>query len=485
MKKIFFLLLFIYHIFGENSFNRNSTHKRRRYRKKPKYVSEGASFLPTIKPYTDNVDKIITEIADISDSCFKKFSHTTIFNSQSFERKSGISLDECKKNCFKNIKYSLRKRIDKSYKCQSIVYNEGICDLYNHLGDEAPSILVRLNNSHYFEPSMTKLCIEGEKINESKIIKLKEIPRRNHIYNSIEDQIIENSFHPIIIETPSEIRRKESLLSKSNTLKKDFPPPRHISMDVKKKDFQKTCEYDNKVESYLKVSGFELFDNNKIILENTNYEECANICNYNKINDKQVQCKSFDLFQTTCLLSSESAVPLGNKQLKKNLASNYYEKICVEKNLIKNCQNVFERYPQKILVGYAEMVLDSSTFEECFNSCLKAEKLFGFHCKSGMYYFEEKTLNCILNTESKNTQTILFTDELNDIVDYFETGCINNKVIEDNRNQKEFRKEDLIFKDKSHPKRDMDEGTLLVTLPSKEMNKEFLKNMNPKWIVVQ
>lgn len=32
---------------------------------------------------------------------------------------------------------------------------------------------------------------------------------------------------------------------------------------------------------------------------------------------------------------------------------------------------------------------------------------------------------------------------------------------------------------------DMDEGTLLVTLPSKEMNKEFLKNMNPKWIVVQ
>uniref|UniRef100_A0A0K0EEE0 Apple domain-containing protein n=1 Tax=Strongyloides stercoralis TaxID=6248 RepID=A0A0K0EEE0_STRER len=490
MLKIFLIFLFIYLIFGDdfvNNNNNNNGHKRRRYRKKPKYISEEDSLLTstTPKPSTDNIDRIITEIADTSDSCFKKFSHTNIYNSQSFERKSGISLEECKENCINSIKYSLRKKLDKLYSCQSIVYNEGICDLYNHLGDETPSILVRYYNSYYFEPSMTKSCIEGNKKNDSKIVILKEGPKKNYIPNSIEDQIIESSFHPSTFKIPNEIRRKESTIIKSKLRNKDIPSSKYINMDVKKFSSPKTCKKNDQVESYLKVSNFELFSNNKIVFKDTNYEDCSRTCDSNQINDKPFECKSFDLFQTTCFLSTDVAAPLGNGQLKKNLASNYYEKICIEKSLIENCSNIFERYPQKILVGYAEMILDSSSFEECLNSCLKAEKIFGFYCKSGMYYFEETTLNCILNKESKNTQTLLFTDELHDIVDYFETSCVNNKVIEDNEIQKESRNNKLISNDKSHPKRDMDEGTLLISLPSKEINKEFLKNINPKWIVVQ
>jgi hypothetical protein len=39
-----------------------------------------------------------------------------------------------------------------------------------------------------------------------------------------------------------------------------------------------------------------------------------------------------------------------------------------------------------------------------------------------MFYFEEPQLNCILNTEDRESQPDLFTTETSDLVDYFETG---------------------------------------------------------------
>lgn len=76
-----------------------------------------------------------------------------------------------------------------------------------------------------------------------------------------------------------------------------------------------------------------------------------------------------------------------------------------------------------ILVGFAETVVDASSLQQCFDNCLNSKKLYGFKCISGMYYFEEPQLNCILNTEDRFTQPDLFTTESADLVDYFETGC--------------------------------------------------------------
>uniref|UniRef100_A0A0K0F9B8 PAN-1 domain and Apple-like domain-containing protein n=1 Tax=Strongyloides venezuelensis TaxID=75913 RepID=A0A0K0F9B8_STRVS len=485
MIKILVLSLFIYLIIGDNNISNKNIHKRRKYRRKPKYVSEEDFLLTstTVQSSSHNIDRIVTEVADISDPCFRKFSHTTIFNSQPFERKSGISLNECKEKCLKNIKYLVEKKLSKLLKCQSIVYSKEICDLYSHIGDEGTSILVRLNNSHYFEPSMEKTCFEEKK--KIMNIELKQNPKKNYIPNSIEDQIIESSFYPMSFKTSNSIRRKQPFLSKSGTVNIDTYSPKSISMDIKKKIPHKTCEHENKVERYLKVSGFELINNNEIILKNTNYEKCSNICNLNEINNEVFKCKSFNLLENVCSLSSERAVPLGNGQLKKNLTSNYYEKICADKNLMKGCPNIFERYPQKILVGFAEMVIDASSFEECFNICLEAKKNFGFFCQSGMYYFDERTLNCILNTETKNTQSSLFTDELHDIVDYFETSCTIDMNIENKEIHNKTRNKNMSSKEKIQLKRDMDEGTLLIPSPTKEINKEFLQNINPKWIVVQ
>lgn len=101
--------------------------------------------------------------------------------------------------------------------------------------------------------------------------------------------------------------------------------------------------------------------------------------------------------------------------------------------------SVYNRYPQMILVGFAETVVDAPSLQHCFDkqvdvksipnhdsvySCLNSRQRYGFKCASGMYYFEvnwaccninltnkmqEPQLNCILNTEDRSTQPDLFT----------------------------------------------------------------------------
>ncbi|EFO91057.1 hypothetical protein CRE_31452 [Caenorhabditis remanei] len=150
-----------------------------------------------------------------------------------------------------------------------------------------------------------------------------------------------------------------------------------------------------------------------------------------QINGVELKCKSFDFLTTTstCSFTSEAAVPVGNGQLKQREEASYHEKICVSKSFVESCPSTFfSRHPQMILVGFAESVSDSPSFDHCFDTCLNSYQLFGFNCTSGMYYFEENQLNCILNSENRNTQSELFTEENTDIVDYFEVECTRPKT---------------------------------------------------------
>ncbi|CAK5087418.1 unnamed protein product [Meloidogyne enterolobii] len=92
-------------------------------------------------------------------------------------------------------------------------------------------------------------------------------------------------------------------------------------------------------------------------------------------------------------------------------------------SILSDCQHaIYRRFPQMILVGFAETVVDTPTLQHCLDNCLKSLKLYGFRCSSGMFYFEEPKLNCILNTEDRKSQPELFIIETSDLVDYFETG---------------------------------------------------------------
>lgn len=48
----------------------------------------------------------------------------------------------------------------------------------------------------------------------------------------------------------------------------------------------------------------------------------------------------------------------------------------------------FRRFPQMILVGFAETVVDAPSLQQCFDNCLNSAKLYSFSCSSGLFYFE-------------------------------------------------------------------------------------------------
>ncbi|VDM40338.1 unnamed protein product [Toxocara canis] len=177
---------------------------------------------------------------------------------------------------------------------------------------------------------------------------------------------------------------------------------------------------------FLRTQGFELNKYDEWILDGATIDECLDACaNNSDALGNSIECYSVDFSKGKCVLSAERTVPLGNGQLKLEDTTDYYEKICVDESIASECPRVFDRYPQMILVGFAEVVIDSPTFEHCFDNCLNSLVLHGMRCASGMYYYEEAQLNCILNVEDRTTQKDLFTEENSDIVDYFEIRCEN------------------------------------------------------------
>eukprot|EP00081_Caenorhabditis_elegans_P017863 NP_498133.3 Uncharacterized protein CELE_F52C9.5 [Caenorhabditis elegans] len=320
----------------------------------------------------DPQNQVIAGIPDLSDPCFRRYENSIIVNAQPYERRSSTGLIHCKSHC-------LNSQIG-VYSCRSFVYDNvnRVCDLFAHVGDQAPARLLKFQTQDEDSPPspppsapIVALATNTDKRDEHE-----------EMTETIED---------ITVASPS----------------------------------SDSCPR-GKQSTFLRTEGFELFSHDDQELVVGDVAECAKACIENKINGVALKCKSFDFLSSTstCAFTSEAAVPVGNGQLKQREDASYHEKICVSKSFVESCPSTFfSRHPQMILVGFAESVSDSPSFEHCFDTCLNSYQLFGFNCTSGMYYFEENQLNCILNSENRNTQRELFTEENTDIVDYFEVEC--------------------------------------------------------------
>ncbi|MCP9259111.1 Protein F52C9.5 [Dirofilaria immitis] len=197
---------------------------------------------------------------------------------------------------------------------------------------------------------------------------------------------------------------------------------------------QKTCEK-GKVAKYLRTQGFKLNSANRKDLKGYNLDACSDACTNNIDDEEQTfECRSFHYSESGCSLFGEAAVPRGTRELIKNSYTSYYEKVCIDDDLMSSeCQSV-NRFPQMLLVGFAEVVVTTRSFIKCFENCLKSRQLFGTNCTSAIYFYEELEQNCILNSENRQTQRNLFVKENIDIVDYFEINCPlrkRKKVIDD------------------------------------------------------
>ncbi|GMR43414.1 hypothetical protein PMAYCL1PPCAC_13609, partial [Pristionchus mayeri] len=355
---------------------------------RPKHrINIKCAFQPARDSKRPQEKAFVTGVADNSDECFSRYANVIIVNAQPYERRSRTSLSECKQQCMLSQQ--------PVYACASFVYDNvnQVCDLFAHAGDAAPARLLKFQSRDYFEPNFGETCdLEARLPRPTTTTPAPVLARASNT-----DEREGNGNSPDKLVTPTE--ETEELAPQGTT-----------------------CA-EGKVSRFMRTEGFELYQSDDEVVEGATEQDCIQQCEANNIGEATLACRSFDYTQGQCSFSAEAAVPLGNGQLKQNKAAAYYEKLCVEEKLVKNCERVFTRFPQMILVGFAETVTDSPTFETCFERCLNSLEVYGFNCTSGMYYFEEQQLNCILNTENRKTQADLFSEENTDIVDYFEISC--------------------------------------------------------------
>lgn len=103
-------------------------------------------------PNMEKENQVVTAVPDLSDPCFRRYANSIVVNAQPFERRSSISLIQCKNQC-------LSSQIG-VYSCRSFVYDNvnQVCDLFAHVGDQSPARLLRFQTRDYFEPTSAVTC---------------------------------------------------------------------------------------------------------------------------------------------------------------------------------------------------------------------------------------------------------------------------------------------------------------------------------------
>uniref|UniRef100_A0A915DYX3 Apple domain-containing protein n=1 Tax=Ditylenchus dipsaci TaxID=166011 RepID=A0A915DYX3_9BILA len=361
--------------------------------------------------------QVITGIPDLSDPCFRRYSNSIIVNAQPYERRSSISLVNCKTQC-------LRSQIG-VYSCRSFVYDNvnQVCDLFAHVGDQNPARLLRFQTRDYFEPTAAISCTPPEQ-NPASLSTLGVVSAVGTQANTKGSPVAVVAGGgeggagdlPQIMTQPI-----PSIPTPPSTFTSSPPLPTSNSVILTEPVIgvgDPSCNTDQ-VPRFLKTVDFELYYHDDMRLDRVSLDECLDLCANNfvsRTNGSSIKCNSFEFNNNECILSMETAVPLGNGQLKQKIGTDYYEKLCVDQKLANECPtSVYNRYPQMICRRCPSL-------QHCFDNCLNSKQLYGFKCISGMFYFEEPQLNCILNTEDRSTQPDLFTGENSDLVDYFETG---------------------------------------------------------------
>uniref|UniRef100_A0A914HZM5 Apple domain-containing protein n=1 Tax=Globodera rostochiensis TaxID=31243 RepID=A0A914HZM5_GLORO len=114
-----------------------------------------------------------------------------------------------------------------------------------------------------------------------------------------------------------------------------------------------------------------------------------------------------------CELSSSAANHSAPDSLLAAPKFKYVEKICLDASLSRgdDKRRVFPAAIGYILVGHVQEVFNAVSLSECIKACLIAESSYGFVCKSMMFYPTDTDQNCLMNSESRYSQSEVFVPE--------------------------------------------------------------------------
>ncbi|KAK0403856.1 hypothetical protein QR680_017161 [Steinernema hermaphroditum] len=147
--------------------------------------------------------------------------------------------------------------------------------------------------------------------------------------------------------------------------------------------------------------------------------DCLFVCQTRQRSRDPCQSATFDRATGTCTLLSDAIDPNGELQYTPNVNVVYFEKMCIsEVQALVRCADMAHRVPQHILVGHASEILSASTQLECIKFCITAQTRLGFECRSILFFFEFPNDNCILNRQTRTSRPDFFIPERRQKVDY-------------------------------------------------------------------
>ncbi|CAK5082198.1 unnamed protein product [Meloidogyne enterolobii] len=179
------------------------------------------------------------------------------------------------------------------------------------------------------------------------------------------------------------------------------------------------CPKIGQIAYYAEIEGkIQRKNNGKIekINDIKNSRDCLDICDgQTKTNCNSAQwtttegCELYSNFSTQ-IISPQSLLTFLPSTATEN--AKYYEKVCVNKNILKDeSRRTFVAIPGYILVGHVQEVSNAGSLSECLKACLSASADYGFTCKSLMFYPSDQEQNCLMNSESRHTQSDVFVPE--------------------------------------------------------------------------
>ncbi|KAI6222006.1 PAN domain containing protein [Aphelenchoides besseyi] len=191
------------------------------------------------------------------------------------------------------------------------------------------------------------------------------------------------------------------------------------------------CESDQDVV-VLKSVGFRLRNFGVVpLLQNSSETECVFSCLVNLARGHiPYECASTTYGRLNgCLIYRAGTNTHGNGHLIAEPGFTHYEKSCVSQSLVDLCRGYpIIRQPQHTLLGYSKQALRANSLIECLELCF-TDYIATRECRSIMYFYEERTDNCVLNTQSRQTAPQFFVNETDELVDYasFET-CLDSQL---------------------------------------------------------
>ncbi|KFD68506.1 hypothetical protein M514_09356, partial [Trichuris suis] len=315
------------------------------------------------------------------DDCFGRSRGCAIKHAMPFERRAMLTLERCKTCCL--------SYVTTYFSCESFVYNNQhhLCDMFAHRGDVTPAILVPTLHHDYYEVISDK-CRKSNRLD-------------------------------IFSWTTSKPVANVSSSAYLDEVTRDFLRDVPLYKPLYKLD---QCKSDETL-MYYKIMGRQLTTNTDPLVATMSAEQCVESCTANQDSEgRPIACRSFDYFPS----SSQCAFHVGDStrgKLVENLSAQHFKKTCLPRNLVSRCSKIILREPNKILVGYARTVVEIKSSRECIEQCLRAPSLYGYTCSSGVFYNEENSVNCILNSETKEQHADLLVEDRRSDVEYFQLLC--------------------------------------------------------------